>query len=141
MIIIDTNVLLAFLLTNGLTRRIITVNSDVFTSPEYCFEELWEPRDRWNRNKLHDDELLEIVSDVKRLFVMSVSPEVYNPYIPEAEKLTDDKDDAPVIALALAVDNEGIWTYNTKHFRQEIFGERISVLSTKDVIRLYPLKD
>ena len=100
-----------------------------------------EHRDRWNRNKLHDDELLEIVSDVKRLFVMAVSPEVYNPYIPEAEKLTDDKDDAPIIALALAVDNEGIWTYNTKHFRQEIFGERINVLSTKGVIRLYPLKD
>jgi predicted nucleic acid-binding protein len=141
MIIIDTNVLLAFLLTNGITRRIITENPDVFMSPEHCFEELWEHRDRWNRNKLRDDELLEIVSDVKRLFVMAVSPEVYNPYIPEAEKLTDDKDDAPIIALALAVDNEGIWTYNTKHFRQDIFGERIKVLSTKDVIGLYPLKD
>ncbi len=72
---------------------------------------------------------------------MAVSPGVYNPYIPEAEKLTDDKDDAPIIALALSLDNEGIWTYNTKHFRQEIFGERIIVLSTKDVIRLYPLKE
>lgn len=141
MIIIDTNVLLAFLLTNGITRRIITENPDVFMSPEHCFEELWEHRDRWNRNNLRDDELLEIVSDVKRLFVMAVSPEVYNPYIPESEKLTDDKDDAPIIALALSVDNEGIWTYNTKHFKQEIFREHISVLSTKDVIRLYPLKD
>ncbi len=141
MIIIDTNVLLAFLLTNGITRRIITENPDVFISPEHCFEELWEHRDRWNKNKLHDDELLEIVSDVKRLFVMAVSPEVYNPYIPEAEKLTDDRDDAPIIALALSVDNEGIWTYNTKHFKQEIFGERIRVLSTKDIIKIYPLKD
>ncbi len=37
-------------------------------------------------------------------------------------------------------DNEGIWTYNTKHFRQEIFKERIRVLSTKDVKELYPFK-
>ncbi len=141
MIIIDTNVLLAFLLTNGITRRIIAGNPDVFISPEHCFEELWEHRERWNKNELPDNELLEVVNDVKMLFVMAVSPEVYNPYIPEAEELTDDKEDSPVIALALSVDNEGIWTYNTKHFRQEIFGKRIRVLSTKDVIGLYPLKD
>ncbi len=140
MIIIDTNVLLSFLLTDGITRRIIAGNSDVFISPVHCFEELWGHRDRWNKNKLQDSELIEIVNDVKRLFVMPVPREVYNPYLSEAEKLTDDKDDAPIIALALSVDNEGIWTHNTKHFRQEIFGERIRVLSTKDVIELYQLR-
>ena len=141
MIIIDTNVLLSFLLTNGITRRIIAENPEVFMSPEYCFEELWEHRDRWNKNDLPDSELIEVVNDVKRLFVMAVSPDLYNSYISEGEKLTDDKEDAPIIALALSVDNEGIWTYNTKHFRQEVFGERIRVLSTKDVIKLYPLKE
>ncbi len=140
MIIVDTNVLLAFLLTNGITRRIIVENPDVFMSPEYCFEELWEHRDRWNKNKLPDGELLEIFNDVKRFFVMAISPEVYNPYLDEAQKFIEDKDDVPIVALALSADNEGIWTYNTKHFRQEIFGERIKVLYTKDVIRLYPLK-
>jgi hypothetical protein len=54
MIIIDTNVLLAFLLTNGITRRIIVENPEVFMSPEYCFDELWEHRDRWNKNDLLD---------------------------------------------------------------------------------------
>ena len=141
MIIIDTNVLLAFLLTDGITRRIIAENHDVFMSPEHCFEELWEHRFRWNKNKLQDRELIEIVDDVKRLFVMPVFQEVYDPYITDAEKLTDDKDDAPVIALALSIDNEGIWTHNIKHFRQKKFGERIRVLSTKDVLELYPLKE
>ena len=141
MIIIDTNVLLAFLLTDGITRRIIAENHHVFMSPEHCFEELWEHRSRWNKNKLQDSELLEIVDDVKRLFVMPVSQDVYDQYITTAEKLTDDKDDAPVIALALSVDNEGIWTHNVKHFRQRRFGERIRVLSTKDVLELYPLKE
>lgn len=55
--------------------------------------------------------------------------------------LTDDIDDAPVIALALSIDNEGIWTHNIKHFRQKKFGERIRVLSTQDVLELYPLKE
>jgi predicted nucleic acid-binding protein len=141
MIIIDTNVLLSFLLTNGITRRIIAENHEVFITPEYCFEELWEHRDRWNKKDLPDSELLKVVNDVKKLFVMAVLPNVYNPYISEGEKLTEDKEDAPIIALALSVDNEGIWTYNTKHFKQEIFGERIRVLSTKDVIKLYPLNE
>ena len=79
------------------------------------------------------------MNDVKRLFVMIISPDVYRQYMQEAEKLIVDKDDSPVIALALSVDNEGIWTFNTRHFRQEIFGDRITVLSTKVVIRLYPL--
>lgn len=81
------------------------------------------------------------MEDIKRLFVMPVSQEVYKSYVSEAAELADDKDDAPVIALAMAVDNEGIWTHNIKHFRQEIFGERIRVLSTGDVIGLYPFKD
>lgn len=141
MIIIDTNVLLSFLLTNGITRRIIAENPGVFITPEYCYEELWEHRDRWNKKTLPDSELLRVVDDVKRLFVMAVPPDVYNPYISEGEKLTEDKEDAPIIALALSVDNEGIWTYNTKHFKQEVFGERIRVLSTKDVIKLYPFEE
>ncbi|MFA4956125.1 MAG: PIN domain-containing protein [Candidatus Methanoperedens sp.] len=138
MIIIDTNVLLSFLLTNGITRRIIVENPEVFITPEFCFEELWEHRDRWNKKNLPDSELQEVINDVKRLFVTAVALDAYNPYISEGEKLTDDKEDAPIIALAISVDNEGIWTYNTKHFKQEVFGERIRVLSTKDVIKLYP---
>jgi len=139
MIIIDTNVLLAFLLTDGITRKIITENPEIFMSPDHCYDELWEHRNRWNNNRLQDNELLEIIADVKRLFVKVIPPEVYNPYVLEAEKLTVDKDDAPVIALALSIDNEGIWTFNTKHFRQKIFRDRIKVLSTKDVIKLVSL--
>ncbi len=140
MIIIDTNVLLAFLLTDGITRRIIADNPDVFVSPDHCFGELWEHRDRWNKNKLQYSELLEIIDDVKRLFILPVPKEVYEQCIVVAEKLTDDKDDAPVTALALSIDNEGIWTHNIKHFRQKKFGKRIRVLSTQDVLELYPLK-
>jgi predicted nucleic acid-binding protein len=136
MIIIDTNVLLAFLLTDGITRKIITEKPDIFMSPEHCYDELWEHRNRWNKNRLQEKELFEIIAEVKKLFVKVISPEVYNPYVLEAEKLTVDKDDAPVIALALSIDNTGIWTFNTKHFRQKIFGDRIKVLSTKDVIKL-----
>ena len=34
---------------------------------------------------------------------MAVPSAIYNSYISEGEKLTDDKEDAPIIALALTV--------------------------------------
>lgn len=78
---------------------------------------------------------------VKAVFVMPASHDVYNKRIPEAGLLIEDVDDSPIVALALSVDNEGVWTYNTKHFKQEFFGWRLRVLSTKDVLGLYPLRE
>ncbi len=58
----------------------------------------------------------------------------------EAEALIDDQDDWPFLALALTVENEGIWTYNTKDFDQEKIKARVKVLGTRDVLDLYPLE-
>jgi len=40
MIVVDTNVVLAFLITDGITRKIIASNKDVFMTPEHCFKEV-----------------------------------------------------------------------------------------------------
>ena len=34
-----------------------------------------------------------------------------------SEKIALNRDDAPLIALALSVENKGIWTFNIKHFK------------------------
>lgn len=140
MIIVDTNVLLSFLLTKGITRKIIVKNKDVFITPEHCFKELWKHRDRWNKYKLLDGELNEIIEKVKKFFVMPVKEGIYKNALSEASDLIEDPDDVPVIALALSVDNEGIWTYNLKHFSTKKIKEKIKILSTDEVLRLYPIK-
>ncbi len=70
MIIVDTNVVLSFLLTDGITRKIILRHKDVFISPEHCFNELWEHRGRWNRHGLPEGDLRMIVDRVKKYFVI-----------------------------------------------------------------------
>lgn len=55
--------------------------------------------------------------------------------------MIEDINDAPVLALALSVENEGIWTYDVKHFDKEKIWAKVKVLTTKDVIEMYPLED
>lgn len=141
MIIVDTNVILAFLLTDGITRRIIKEHKDVFIAPESCFEELWEHRDKWNKHGLKDDELKIIIEKVKKFFVVLIEKDRYAEKIRLAESIINDLDDAPVLALALSIENEGIWTYNTKDFDTDSVKKHVKILSTKDVLKLHPLKE
>ena len=141
MIVVDTNVIMSFLLTKGITHQLIATHKDVFITPEYCFEEIWEHKEVWNKKKLPDNELREIINGVRQLFIYPVSEDVYKVKLDEASKLIDDPDDVPIVALALAVHNEGIWTYDTKHFFTEKLQKQVKVLNTSNVIQLYPIQE
>jgi len=47
--------------------------------------------------------------------------------------LTIDQKDAPYIALALTIENDGIWTAD-KHFKKQNY---IKVFTTEDLIKLF----
>lgn len=65
---------------------------------------------------------------------ISVFPESeYGSHMDEARSLVPDPDDVPVVALALAVPNDGIWTFNAKDFSGRALLARVRVLSTADV--------
>lgn len=140
MIIVDTNVIIAFLITKGITQQIISTHKDVFITPEHCYEETWEHRDAWNKSGLDDSELEDILEDVKRYLILSAPRDFYKDKEPEASELIDDPDDVPVVALALAVHNEGIWTYDKKHFSTELLKSRVKILDTSDVLKMYPVE-
>ena len=52
-----------------------------------------------------------------------------------AERMIMDPDDVSFIALALSIENEGIWTFNTTDFMRVEVTELIDILTTKDVVR------
>jgi predicted nucleic acid-binding protein len=141
MIVVDTNVIIAMLITRGVTEEIISAHPDVFITPEHCYVEAWEHRDVWNRRRLDDDELKEIIEDVERLLVNSIPEGIYDDHLVQASKLISDPDDAPVVALALALKNDGIWTYDKKHFSTKALRGRVRILSTADVLTLYPIDE
>ncbi len=139
MIIVDTNVILSALLTEGITKLVLTAHKGVFETPQWCFDELWEHRAVWNKNNLPEKEQRYILSRLKR-YIKVVDEDRYRNKLEEAEKLIIDPEDTPLIALALSIDNEGIWTYNTRHFQENRLGGKVKILNIKDVIKLYPIE-
>ena len=136
-IVTDTNVLIAMLIKSGIVRKVIVNNPGKFIAPDWNYLELWEHRDVWNRADLGDEELFDLVQEIRRYYVLEVPKEAYIDFVEESSGYIADKDDVPTLALALAVDNEGIWTFNTKHFRTEIVQKHVNILSTRDVVDLY----
>ena len=138
-VIIDTNVLIAMLIKRGIVRELIINNPGEFITPDWCFEELWKHRNVWNKNKLDDNELLNILQELKGYYILEVPKNDYVKFENEASKIIRDKDDIPILALALAVDNKGIWTFNTKDFETKEILKHANILSTKDVKRLFSI--
>ena len=139
MIIVDTNVILSAILTEGITKMVLTAHKNVYMTPLSCFDELWKHRDVWNKKNQSEEELKYILSRLKR-YIIIMDEKTYNNKLEEARKLIIDIDDAPLIALALSVENEGIWTYNTKHFKKEKLKGKVKILNIKDIIKMYPFE-
>jgi len=135
-IVVDTNVIIAALLRQGIVRELLFGYPGSFITPKSCIEEIWEHRDVWGCGCCADDELREVVDLLADDVLVIAFGEVYSSKAKEASFLTDDPDDIPVIALALAIDNDGLWTFNRKDFSKPALRSRVNVLSTSEVCRL-----
>jgi len=139
MIIVDTNVILSAILTKGITKVVLTAHKGVYATTQSCFNELWKHRNVWNVINQPEEEQKYILSRMKR-YISTINEKTYKNKFEEAKELIIDIDDVPLIALALSIDNEGIWTYNTKHFKKDKLKGKVKILNIKDVIRMYPFE-
>ena len=132
-IIVDTNVIVAALIQRGIVRELILRRPGVFMTAEACVLEVWENRHDWNRKKVPEALVKEALDFLTDEFVSVVPRSAYREKEGEAAGLIRDPDDVPVVALALAVDNEGIWTFNTKDFSDPRLLPRLRILGTAEV--------
>ncbi|MBM4250222.1 MAG: hypothetical protein FJ149_12555 [Euryarchaeota archaeon] len=135
-ILLDSNVLIAALIKPGIVRETVIGHPGEWLVPEAIFEEIWEHREVWNRNRLPDSGLHAILGALSDGFVNIVSDRVYRPKEKEARRLVTDADDWPLAALALSVENDGIWTFNKRHL-DRVKKHSIRLLNTSDVVRMY----
>ncbi|MBI5389071.1 hypothetical protein HZB01_01690 [Candidatus Woesearchaeota archaeon] len=132
-IIVDTNQIIAALVKDGLTRKIITSKNLLFYAPIYVLEEVQKHLPVITKKAGIPKE------DVKSLFslfmenVSLISEEKINQKMADADKIMRDIDlnDSPILACALAIPNDGIWTED-KHFEKQ---GTVKVLKTKDMLR------
>ena len=118
-IVVDTNILISSLIKDSITREILLLPYMDFYLPEFALEEVEAHKIKISKlSGLSPDEI-DFFLDLLLENISIVPAQTIRPYLKEAQKIIGDIDpgDIPFIALALAVDNDGIWT-NDKHFRK-----------------------
>jgi predicted nucleic acid-binding protein len=135
-IVIDTNIIIAALLKEGLTRKIIFLSPlDMCTVP-HAKSEIEEQREELlNKSKL-DIESFKSLTDVIFMKINVVPLDVFEPCKEKAiEIMRDiDIDDSPFLALAMAL-NCSIWS-NDGHFKKQ---DVVNVYTTNKILNFLKL--
>lgn len=116
-LVIDTGILISALLKDSVTREILLFSSGDFLLPEYAFEELEKHKDSISARSGLSREDIEIVLSLIIENITIIPASKLKPHMQKAHNLIGciDPLDVPFAALALAVENDGIWS-NDKHF-------------------------
>lgn len=111
-LVLDTNILIAALIKDSITRRILLLPGLEFLLPAFALDELARHRAKIARAaRLKPDEL-DLLLTLLLMSVAVVPFERIAPYLPAAGALIGDidPDDVPFVAVALAEDHDGIWS-------------------------------
>jgi putative PIN family toxin of toxin-antitoxin system len=131
-LVIDTNILISALLRDSTTRRILMTAPIDFVAPPHVFQELTEhiievkKRSRLPFEQLH--ELLRLLQD----HIGPVEVDKESDALGEAGNIigTVDPEDVPIIAAALSIKCDGIWSEDL-HLQKQ---DQIKIWKTKDLL-------
>jgi len=131
-IIVDTNRIIAALIKHGLSRNILlSANLELHTI-DYVLEEVKKYLDYVGiKSNLNKDEVKTILALAMENIAI-VPSEKIRLKIGKAREIMREIDisDSPIIACALSIKNDGIWTED-KHFEKQ---NLIKVWKTKDLL-------
>jgi predicted nucleic acid-binding protein len=132
-LVIDTNKIMAAMIKDSLSRRIISTPMFQFITPDHTLQELskYEETIR-KKTKLTHQEFNLLLSLIFE-HIMIVPKEDYEEFLNTAKTLIEDINDAPFIALCLAIKADGIWSDDTHFYTQKQF----TVFRTKDLLSVY----
>ena len=118
--VIDTNIIIAALVKDSFARKIILLGDAEFISPDFSIDEINKYKELiLEKSGMTEKEFAILLSTL--LERINIIPEFrYESYLEEANKLIGNIDlkDVPFIALALSMENDGIWSED-KHFQKQ----------------------
>ena len=138
-LIVDTNRIIAGLMKDSITREILLNTNFEFYIPEYLLLEIEKHKELILKKSGLSESRFQLIFDLLKENINVVSMSKIIDYIDEAEEIIGDIDpnDIPFIALALAIQNEGIWTED-KDFRKQ---SKIKIWSTAELIKVINSKN
>jgi predicted nucleic acid-binding protein len=128
-LVVDTNRIIASIIKNSLSRRIISHPFLEFITPDYTLQELsgYETMIRKKAKLTHEEFNLLLLLIFEKITI--IPKEDYEDFFDTAKTLIDDIDDVPFIALSLAMKVDGIWT-DDAHFQTQ---KQFTVFRTKEL--------
>lgn len=131
-LVIDTNRIMAGLLKESTSREIILDNRFIFYAPDYIETELFKHREylmkKAKMTELNFDNLLHTLLEQITLVPFEDFEHEYPCAIQIMESI--DENDAPFLAVGLALRLHGIWTEDRHFLRQNL----IRVFHTGDLV-------
>jgi predicted nucleic acid-binding protein len=111
-LVLDTNILIAALIKDSLTRTFFFFPDLELLLPEYALEEVNRHRAKIARHSRLTYREIDLLLSLLLESVTVVPAKRILPHLMAADALIGDidKDDVPFVALALAVENDGIWS-------------------------------
>ena len=132
-LILNTGILISSLIKDSVTRQILLLPSMKFYLPEYALEEIEAHKMKISRlSRLSTDEI-DILLNLLLENTSIILSQTIQPYLSEAEVMIGriDPNDIPFLALALATENDGIWS-NDRHFEAI---KQIKIWKTSDLLK------
>ena len=132
-LILNTSILISSLIKDSVTRQILLLPSMKFYLPEYALEEIEAHKMKISRlSRLSTDEI-DILLNLLLENISIIPSQTIQPHLSEAEVMIGriDPNDIPFLALALATQNDGIWS-NDRHFEAI---KQIKIWKTSDLLK------
>lgn len=129
-IVIDSNRIIASLIKDSYSRDILFNKMFEFYYPESGLKEIEKYNDEIISKADITEEEFHLLSSMLFEQIKIAKMEDYEDELIEFENLISDKTDIPFLALAEAINADGIWT-DDKHFLEQ---DKIRIFSTKKMV-------
>jgi predicted nucleic acid-binding protein len=128
-LVIDTNSIIASLIKDSLSRRIIFSPVIQFITPDYTLKEITNYKKMICKKAKITDNEFDVLLNLIFEHITIVPKEEYEDFLDFAKTLIDDINDLPFIALCLASKADGIWSDDT-HFQTR---KEITIFRTREL--------
>tara|TARA_Y100000310_G_C20702951_1_gene831790 strand:- start:9118 stop:9522 length:405 start_codon:yes stop_codon:yes gene_type:complete len=131
-LVVDTNRIIAALIKNGISRKILFNKDFVFVTPDYSIIETRKYADLIKKKAKITSEEFEILLSILFERIETIPKLEYEKFLEKCKPLISDVADVPFLAVASALKTDGIWS-DDAHFEEQ---NNIKVYKTKDMVKL-----
>lgn len=133
-LIVDANVIISALIKDSKSRELLTTSNFTFYSLDTLLDSINKyKKEIIDKSKLSKEDF-EILLDFIIEKIIIIKQENYKSKLEQANEIIGniDLEDIPYVALALSIENDGIWT-DDFHFQKQ---DRIKIYRTEYIIKI-----